>query len=372
MKLLAAFIFLSILTACQMSCSKGNDCPYTFYIGTYTGGDSKGIYQCMLKRDGVLQDIVLASELDNPSFLALSKDRNYLLAISEVSSEDNEGSIVSYAVRKDTLEFVSRTTSGGAHPCFIAVNDDGYVLAANYTGGNIGLVRMNENGRLSDLLDLKQHTGQGPTDRQKGPHAHSAWFLPGEQEVIAVDLGTDELWFYHLDTMSQILIPEEQEKLGMAPGAGPRHVAFHPDGKWIYVINELSCTVTQVLKGNKGKYEIRSSISTLPDGYKEPNTCADIHLSPDGKFLYASNRGHNSLAIYSVNKHDGTLTAVGYQPVHGSWPRNFALSPDGKYLLVANQRSDNIVSFRRDEQTGMLEYLDETETPSPVCIVFHN
>jgi len=156
----------------------------------------------------------------------------------------------------------------------------------------------------------------------------------------------------------------------MAPGAGPRHLAFHPDREWIYVINELDCTVTLVTMDKKGEYQVRSSVSTLPVGYAEPNTCADIHVSPDGKFLYASNRGHNSLAIFKVNANDGTLTPIGHQQVHGSWPRNFSLSPDGIFLLVANQKTGNIVSFKRDTKTGLLEYLYEIETPSPVCIVF--
>jgi len=242
-------------------------------------------------------------------------------------------------------------------------------LAANYSGDNVGLLKLNSNGELSELLDVQQHSGKGSTDRQEAPHAHSAWF-DGDDIVISVDLGTNELWFSHLDTNREKLIPSNPQKLKMEPGAGPRHLALHPNGKWIYVVNELDCTVTRLLKKGNGIYEKGGSISTLPTNFTEANYCADIHISSDGKFVYASNRGHNSIAIFHVNINDGILKAIAHQDVKGEWPRSFVLSPDENFLFVANQYTNNIVSFKRDKNTGLLEFVDEAEAPSPVCILF--
>ncbi len=240
----------------------------------------------------------------------------------------------------------------------------------NYTGGNVGLLRLNEKGELSPILDVQQHFGRGTTERQQAPHAHSAWFDPIDNNIISVDLGTNELWFSHLDTALQKLLPTNPLTLKMQPGAGPRHLVFHPKGKWVYVVNELDCTVTLLQKSDNGKYKKGVSVSTLPVGYTEPNTCADIHISSDGKFVYVSNRGHNTIAIYDVNAQNGSLKLGGHQSTHGDGPRNFSLSPDGKYLLVANQQTDNIVSFERDKSTGLLKYVCEIEAPTPVCILF--
>ena len=372
MKLLVAIISLVLFSGCQTNSKNrvNQPGPFSFYVGTYTGGESRGIYKYLLKEDGTLESAGIAAELANPSFLAMSADRKFLVAISEISSKEKVGSVVSFSTEGDSLAFISRTTSGGAHPCFVAVNESGYVLAANYTGGNVCLVKLNKDGALSGLLDLLQHTGSGITDRQKAPHAHSVWFDPAGDGLISVDLGTNELWFSRLDKGLQKLVPSNPQTLRMAPGAGPRHLVFHPNGRWIYVVNELDCTVTLVEKSDEGKFEVAGSVSTLPEGYAESNSCADIHISSDGKFVYASNRGHNSIAVFSVNPGDGSLTSVGHESTRGRTPRNFSLSPDGKYLLVANQRTNNIVSFRRDSETGMMEFVDQIEAPKPVCILF--
>jgi len=188
--------------------------------------------------------------------------------------------------------------------------------------------------------------------------------------VISVDLGTNELWFSQLDTVLNKLQASEPNKLEMAAAAGPRHLAFHPNNKWIYVLNELDCTITLVEKMAQGKYQKGLSFSSLPQAYNELNTAADIHISSDGKFVYASNRGHNSIAIYGVNPLDGSLNLLTHESSLGKGPRNFSLSPDENYLLVANQHTHNIVSFKRDKTTGLLSYVDQTDAPSPVCILF--
>jgi len=367
MKLQLLIIFLlTVLVGCRDQ--KGKN--YTFFVGTYTDGDSEGVYKYSIAKDGKLQNLGVAAVLENPSFLAKSTDDKFLLAVNEISNTDSVGAVASFKIMNDSLTPVNTSSSGGAHPCFVSVNDAGYVLTANYTGGNVGLLKLDSNGALSALLDVQQHSGKGMTDRQEGPHAHSAWFTSTNNTVISVDLGTNELWFSQLDTIQQKLIPADPNRLQMAPGAGPRHLTFHPNGKWIYVVNELNGTVTLVQKNANGIYEKGSSIATLPEGFKEPNTCADIRISSDGKFVYASNRGHNSIVIFAVNDHNGSLSLVAHEATRGDGPRNFSLTPDDNYLLVANQLTNNIISFKRDKTTGLLYYVDAIEASTPVCILF--
>lgn len=377
MKTLVLYIFaLILLHACQTGTgdktsnkgTAGSEMPgFSFYVGTYTGEESRGIYKCLVNNRGMLELKDLVSETANPSYLALSHDGEFLLAVNENSPA---GTVESYRVGEDTLLYVSSQASGGEHPCFVSINEAGYILTANYSSGSVGLLKMDQSGELSDLLDIQQHSGEGSTDRQQGPHAHSAYFEPGTSRVIAADLGSNEIWFSLLDTLQSRLLPAAQHSLGMAPGAGPRHIAFHPDGKYIYVINELNSTVTLVEKDEGGEFVRGTSFTTLPPDYAGPNFCADIHISSDGRFVYASNRGHNSIAIFEVEPETGALHLSGHSSTCGEWPRNFALSPGEEFLLVANQHSDNIVSFKRDIPGGKLEAIDTIEVPSPVCIAF--
>lgn len=370
MKIFKFFIILLIFTGCQAQNKEPlqDDHTYSFFVGTYTNHESRGIYQYHLQNDGKLKSVGLVAESVNPSFLALSADKKFLLAVNEIN-EEGSGTVESFLIGKDSLEFLSKRSSGGADPCFVAVNSSNYVLTANYNGGNVGLLKLNRKGELSPLLDLQQHSGHGTTERQDAPHAHSAWFESGNN-IISVDLGTNELWFSKLDTIQQKLIPSDPGTLPMQTGAGPRHLTFHPNGKWIYVVNELDCTITLLQKSDTGIFRTDFVISTLPSDFDKPNTCADIHNSADGKFVYASNRGHNSIAIYQVNNENGSLKLVGHQSTQGDGPRNFSLSPDGKYIVVANQRTDNLVSFMRNETTGLLTYVDQVTAPTPVCILF--
>lgn len=371
MKIHVAIITFLVLISCQANKNETvqENKAYSFFVGTYTDTESQGIYKYLLQKDGSLKLVGLVALSENPSFLAMTTDKRFLVAVNEINHK-GVGTVESFLITSDSLSFRSRSSSGGAHPCFVTVNEIGFVLTANYTGGNVGLLRLNEKGELSTLLDVQQHTGSGTTERQQAPHAHSAWFEPVEKIIISIDLGTNELWFSHLNTVLQKLLPSDPQKLKMAPGAGPRHLVFHPNDKWIYVVNELDCTVILLQRTDDGKYEKGISVSTLPIAYTEPNTCADIHISSDGKFVYVSNRGHNSLAIYGVNARDGSLNLLGHEPTHGNGPRNFSLSPDEKYLLVANQHTNNIVSFKRNKTTGLLKYVCQIEAPTPVCILF--
>ena len=373
MKIPIVFLSLIILISCQKK--KENiihkEINDSFYVGTYTDGDSQGIYKYVLKKDGTLSRVGLAAKSENPSFLTFSHDKKFLLAVNEINPEGGTGTVESFLIKDDSLTFINKSSSGGAHPCFISTNESDFVLAANYTSGNVGLLKLNEKGELSNLLSIQQHTGKGMTERQKAPHAHSAWFDFDNKNIISVDLGTNELWFSQLDTDQNKLILSDPNKMAMAKGAGPRHLTFHPNKKWIYVINELDCTVTLLQKNDTDKYEKGVSISTLPEGYTEPNTCADIHTSSDGKFVYASNRGHNSIAVFEVNSDDGSLKLIGHESTKGNGPRNFSLSPNEDFLLVANQLTNNIVSFKRDKNTGLLKFIYQIEAPTPVCILFN-
>ncbi len=340
---------------------KGSD----FYIGTYTNGESKGIYEATLNSDGSISKPVLAVEASNPSYLAFSKDKDILLAVNE----NDPGTIESFQMDNGELKGINQTSTGGAHPCFVTTNDADYVMAANYSGGNIGLLQLDsKDGSLSQLLDVEQHEGKGTTDRQEGPHAHSAWFLPDGSGIVSADLGTNQLWFSKINTETNKLEPASPQKLDLAEGAGPRHLVFHPNNGFMYVLNELNNTVSRISKTDDF-YQIEESISTLPEDFTEFSKAADIHISKDGNFIYTSNRGHNSIAIFSVNE-AGSLELVGFEPTRGEEPRNFQISPDGKFILVANQNSNNLVSYKRDVNTGLMSYINEVKAPAPVCILF--
>ncbi|MEH6659156.1 lactonase family protein [Leeuwenhoekiella marinoflava] len=340
-----------------------NEIP--FYVGTYTDGDSEGIYKLSLLEDGSFTKPLLAAKASNPSFLAFNSKKDILLAVNE----NDPGTIESFKVEGDTLLQVSKSQTGGAHPCFVTINDKGYVLVANYSSGNLGLFKLNnKDGNLSELLDVEQHEGKGTTDRQEGPHAHSAWFIPDGSEIISADLGTNQLWFSKINTKTNKLEPSKTPKLDFPEGAGPRHLVFHPNNDFIYVLNELDNTIAQIAKDDEN-YSITSITSILPEGFAEYSKAADIHISKDGKFIYASNRGHNSIAILEVTA-DGSLSLLANEPTKGKNPRNFQLTPDENFVLVANQNSDNLVSYKRDSKTGLMTYVSEISTPAPVCILF--
>jgi len=342
-----------------------------FYVGTYTGNDSKseGIYTYQMDGDGMLSMIGLAAEATSPSFLRATKNGKYLVAVNEVNSNNGNGTVESYLIKEDKLEKISTSSSGGAHPCHVSINKSNDIVVANYTSGNVGLLNLDKNGKLSELLDVMNHEGSGPnTERQNEPHAHSAWFRNGGKEVIAIDLGTDDLWLSSVENGK--LKPASQQKLSMKPGAGPRHLDFHPNGKFIYVMNELDNTVGLVTIKDDGSLSLGQTYPTLPTDFAEFNKTADIHVSDDGRFVYASNRGHNSIAVFAIDSQTGSLDFVERVSVKGDAPRNFKITPDQKFILVANQNTNNIVSYRRNTETGRLEYINEIEAPKPVCIEF--
>lgn len=366
---LIAPIFLSLIFCSPQKVNSQTVTNYFFYVGTYTNHESEGIYKYELKEDGSIKKIGLVAKSNNPSFLAKSLDHKFLIAVNEIGNNAGGGKLESYAIEADSLKIISQESSGGGYPCFIGINKNGYVLTANYEDGAVALSKLTKTGVLSKPLDVLQHVGRGTTPRQEGPHAHSAWF-GGDDNIISIDLGTNDLWFSRIEPSTNKLISSNPQTLSMPVGAGPRHMTLHPNNTWAYVINELSSTVTMLSKSNTENYKIGQSISTLPNNYDGNSTCADIHISLDGEFVYASNRGHDSIAIYSVNSTNGELSLVGHESTRGETPRNFALSPDNNYLLVANQNANNIVSFKRDKASGVLTFVDEIAAPTPVCILF--
>lgn len=341
----------------------------SFYVGTYTTEDSKGIYRYSINGLGVLKKEGLVAQTDNPSFLVKSMDEKFLMVVNENGGVE-DGTVESYAIVNDTLTFIDRKSSGGKFPCFVTINKSGHVLTANYGDGTIGLLQLKANGKLSDLLDVEQHTGTGSHPRQNGPHAHSVWFDINERNIISLDLGTNELWFSKIDAENNKLVATNPGRLAMSDGCGPRHLTVHPNAKWLYVINELSSTVTLIKRTDSETYLIGASISTLPKNYNEPNTGADIHISSDGKFVYASNRGHDSIAIYQVDSVNGTLAIVGHESTRGVGPRNFTMTPDENFLLVANQKTNTLCVFKRNQEDGTLQYVDQIGAPTPICILF--
>jgi len=351
------------LIGCQSNEAK-KESKQSFLIGTYTDGKSEGIYSYdMNTKTGEFSAAKLVANTSNPSFLTYSQDRNYVIAVNE-DDVDGTGFVSSFKVEQDSLSFVNQVVSKGAHPCHVFTDENNNVFVSNYTGGNLTKFSL-ENGKLLETVQVYNHHGKGAHSRQEAPHVHSSWKI--DEEIVAVDLGTNELWVYQNNKDSLKL----KTTVVLEENAGPRHLVVHTNNKkWLYVLNELNSTVSLVKKNDDGLYNIVSTVSMLPDNYDQESYGADIKMSSDGNFLYASNRGHNSIVVYSVNKESGELAVIQHQSVKGNWPRNFAFSPNEEFLIVANQKSNNLVSFTRDRKTGMLQFVHEIEAPTPVCILF--
>lgn len=349
------------------------------YVGTYTDAGSEGIYTYRLDlATGALTHEITTAGITSPAFLAFSPGKKFLYAVNEMGEFQGKssGAVSAFSVNQETgaLTLLNQQPSQGAHPCHISVDATGkWVLAANYTGGNVIMFPVQADGSLGEASDMIKHEGSGPNAaRQKGPHAHSINLDPGNQFVYAADLGIDKIMIYRLDKENGKLAENSISSARVAPGAGPRHLTFHPNGKFVYVINELNASITAFAfnSENGGLSEIET-VSTLPDDWTGNRQCADIHIHPSGRFLYGSNRGHDSIVIYRINQNTGKLTHVGYQTEKVVWPRNFAIEPSGTYLLVANKDANNVVTFKIDQETGELQDTGySVEVSKPVCIVF--
>lgn len=348
------------------------------YVGTYTKETSAGIYAFRFDPStGRSEPLGLAAEMREPSFLALHPNGDYLYAVSETDDFDStgSGSVVSFAIDSASarLAKLNEVSSRGGWPCHLNVDSNGRMLiVANYKGGSIASFPINDDGTLGEAASFFQHVGSSVHSRQEQAHAHSADFSADDRFAVFSDLGTDQINVYRTDTAKAMLTPHDPAHVDVAPGSGPRHFALHPSARFAYGINELASTVTAyAFDAEAGVLDAVQTASTLPEGFQGENYTAEIQVHPSGQFVYATNRGHDSIAVFAVDRASGQLESRGQVPSGGNWPRSFAIAPNGVYLLAANQNSDNIVVFRIDQETGALEATGlEIVIDAPVCIVF--
>jgi 6-phosphogluconolactonase len=348
------------------------------FFGTYTSGKSEGIYRATLDpATGALSQPELAAKVENPSFLALHPSGKYLYAAGELSNFEGKpgGAVSAFAFDSKTggLTLLNQQSSRGAGPCHLVVDRaGGNVLVANYGGGSVAVLPIAKDGRLKPASTFVQHKGSSVNPkRQEAPHAHSINVDPASAFAVVADLGLDKVLVYRFDSDAGTLTANDPPHTTVSPGAGPRHFAFHPSGRFAYVINEMNSTVTAFqYDAKKGTLSEIESKSTLP-GPQQGNSTAEVQVHPSGKFLYGSNRGHNSLAIFRIDEKTGGLTPAGHQSTGGRTPRNFGIDPTGKFVLAANQGSDSVVVFRVDQQSGKLEETGQSiKVPTPVCVKF--
>jgi 6-phosphogluconolactonase len=346
------------------------------YFGTYTGGSnsSKGIYRSVLDLStGKLSNPVLASEARNPSFLEIHPDGKFLYAVSE---SGGAGSVSAYSIDKNTgdLKLLNQQPSSGAGPCHVSIDHEGKnVLVANYGSGSASVIPIKSNGRLGEPTGFAQHTGSSVNPRrQKGPHAHSINISPDNRFAFVADLGIDKVMIYRLDIEKGTIEKNSPPFAKVKPGAGPRHFAFHPNAKYAYVINELDYTVTAfAYQPSSGRLTDIQTITTLPNGFDGSNSCAEVRVHPSGKFLYGSNRGHDSIVVYRIEPAKGTLTFVEHETADIKTPRNFNIDPTGRFCLVANQSGNSVVVFRINQKTGVLKPTgNKIAVGKPVCVRF--
>jgi 6-phosphogluconolactonase len=345
------------------------------YVGSYTRrGTSEGIY--VFRRDpqtGRLTRQSVARDVD-PSWVGFDPAKRHLFAVSE--GQQGTGTVSSWAIdpRTGDLTFLSRQPTGGGEPCHLCTDPAGrYLLVANHEDGSVAVLPIDEAGRLGPLTDLRRHAGSGPGPSQKGPHAHFVTYDPPQRRVLVADKGIDQVVLYRLDDARGVLVPADPPSARLHPGAAPRHLAWHPSGRYLYVNGEADMTVTAfAYDAERGALEELHHLSTLPPGATgERFSTAQLLVEPSGRFLYVANRGHDSLAIFAIDPATGRLAAIGHEPSRGRTPRNFNVDPTGTLMYVANQDSDTIVHFRIDPATGALRPTgDVTQVGGPVCIQF--
>jgi 6-phosphogluconolactonase len=346
------------------------------YIGTYTRAQSKGIYVCRLNTTtGALTSPALAVPTSNPSFLALHPNHQFLYAVSETGGVSN-GFVNAFAIDSNTghLAFVNQQTSTGRGPCHLAVDASGTcVLVANYGSGSIASLPINADGSLGPPTTSIQHHGSSVNPRnQQGPHAHSVGFDPANRRAFCADLGLDKLLVYRFDPATAALTPNDPPSASVKPGAGARHFVFSANGHRVYVITEMQSTITAFdYDAQRGALTEFQTVSTLPDTFTGTNTGAEIAIHPNGKFLYGSNRGDNSIVVYAIDDATGKLALIEHQSTLGKTPRMFAIDPTGNFLLAANQDSNTVVVFRIDPTTSRLTPTGQSiEVSMPSCAVF--
>ena len=349
------------------------------YIGTRATPKGKGIYMCRLNTaTGTLTSFGIAAETIDPAFLAIHPNHRFLYSVRESGGFEGtpNGAVSAFTIDPATgkLALLNQQNSGGQGPCHLAVDRSGQcVLVAHYGGGSGAAFPIRADGSLGAVGTFIQHHGSSADPkRQEGPHAHAVGFDIANRRAFCADLGLDKLLIYQLEPKTAALTTNDPPSVSLTPGSGPRHFTVHPNGRYLYVINELNSTIAAFdYDASRGALKESQIVSTLPDKFTAPNTAAEIAILPNGKYLYGSNRGHDSIAVYAVDESTGKLTFVEHQSSLGKTPRAFGIDPTGNFLLAANQNSDSIVVFRIDPKTGRLKATGQTlEVPVPVCVTF--
>jgi 6-phosphogluconolactonase len=351
--------------------------PIRFGTGKILEGKGKGIYVYRLDiSSGSMEQISLAEGVPNPSYLAFDPSHRFLYAVNELKEFEGAttGAISAFTAGSSSgkLRFLNRKPTHGTDPCHLTVDKTGrYVLVANFMSGSVCVLPIREDGSLGDATDVIQHQGSSIDPlRQSGPHAHAVTLDDTGRYAFVPDLGIDKLMVYRFDANRGKLELNEEPWVEVTAGAGPRQLVMHPLGGYAYLINELDSTMMAFrYDGDSGSLREIQTLSTLPEGFEGASTCAEVQISPSGKFLYGSNRGHDSVVIYAIDPMDGTLTCVGHKSTQGKTPRNFTVDPAGEFLLAANQDTDSIVSFRLDPASGELVATGHSvDVPTPVCV----
>lgn len=336
------------------------------FVGTFTNNGSEGLYSYSFNTaTGEITNKKLEAKLADPSFLTISKNKKYLYTVEKTDEfKDSKGAVTAFEITVDGLQEINTVGTGGGYPCHVGISQKGDFLAAScYGDGSLSVYKVATDGSLKSNPQYIDHK---VLDTVKTSHAHASVFTKGG--LFTADLGLDAVKRYTYDGGK--FVAGKQPSLNLPKGAGPRHFKFSSNGNFLYVINELNSTITVFEKQENGNFMVIETQSTIADNYTKKSYCADIHFSKDGKFLYGSNRGENTIVFFKVNSETGKLTLAGRESVKGDWPRNFVIDPTDNFLLVANERSNNISVFRRNTENGSLEFLRKTELPSPVCLEF--
>jgi 6-phosphogluconolactonase len=380
-----AFLLTTLFAACVwLVGAPGDERPRTMsdyfaYIGTYTGPKSQGIYVYKFGADtGKLTALGLAAASTSPAFLAIHPNHRYLYAVNEIANYEGKksGSVSAFSIDRKTgkLTLLNVVASGDPSPCHLVVDHTGkYVLVANYGVGSVAAFPILADGRLGKATAFLPHTGHSvDPKRQEAPHAHSIYVSPDNRFVVSADLGTDQVYVYRFDSDKGTLTPNQPPSAAVPPGTGPRHFAFHPNGKFAYVIEEMGSSLTAFsYDAARGVLAPLETIKTVPSDYKGYNDCAELYIHPSGKFLYGSNRGHDSITVFALDPAVGTPTPIQYVPTGGKTPRSFGIDPTGAYLIAANQESNALVVFHIDAKTGRLTPTGQKEdVGAPICVVF--
>lgn len=343
-------------------------------IGTYDSPKSEGVYVYNFNNINGSATEVSHVKISNPSYIAVSPNKKFVYAVNENADKNGKGGEVSsfsFDKKTGSLNFLNSQSSEGNHPCYISIHNNGkWIIAGNYSSGNFVVLPVEKNGRLAKATQVIQHDGKGPdSTRQKSPHVHATVFNKTHNKLYVTDLGTDKIMCYNFDKKNGNIQPSFQKFISTEPGSGPRHLEISSTGKFIYLVKEMAGSVS-VFAINKNEISLVQTISTLPPSYAGAAGSADIHISPDGSFLYVSNRGSsNTIAIFQINKQTGDVNLIGHQSTLGLTPRNFNFDPSGNFLLVANQNSDEIVVFKRDVKSGLLtDTGNRINVGKPVCI----